>query len=214
MVKDGSIISAIIATCHYKNGMKLSIKITILTFLLASCSAPRLAFQDNVSFDELSIAFTFEEGTAEVLKKGFSQSMDRFITSHNSNGEFPFKLKLATDTTSNNLLSVNLLGTKLVSRGEQTAGVLVSALGLALPFIMVSSGSEFYVFFYYFPKDVSVFEMSLSPDISSPEIDKLDLTLANSGFLRSVPKQIDLHTARFEYFMRNIMRTLVSDYER
>ncbi len=99
-----------------------------------------------------------------------------------------------------------------MSKNEQVVGVVASAVGLSLPFIMISAGSPIYVFFYYFPKDVSVADVSLSDDINAIPEGFVKRNFFNSGFLRSYEKQVSKHGDKFGYFLSVLTKELENSY--
>lgn len=77
---------------------------------------------------------------------------------------------------------------------------------------MIIAGSSYYLFFYYFPEDVSRVNLYLSEDISGLETELLSRKFSNSGLLRSYDKQLLKHGDKFDYFLSGLIRELEKSY--
>lgn len=186
----------------------------VIVLLTSSCSAPKLAFKPRIQTNQLGIYLEDSDVVPKDIQRKFQEELDDYILEYNSNPNSQFRLQRSTDPAGSTQINLKLQGTKLVTNGQQAAAVTVSAIGLSLPFVMVAAGSQFYIFFYYFPKDISVFNTSLSSDISDESITSLNKTHYNSGFLRSEEKQIEKHTEKFDKFMGALMKELEKDYSK
>lgn len=71
---------------------------------------------------------------------------------------------------------------------------------------MIIAGSSYYLFFYYFPEDVSRVNLYLSEDISGLETELLSRKFSNSGLLCSYDKQLLKHGDKFDYFLSGLIR--------
>lgn len=105
-------------------------------------------------------------------------------------------------------MTIKLVGTELVKPGQQTAGVIVTVVGLTLPFVMISSGAPFFLGFYYFPQVRSLTELSLSSDISGPSQAPRNFILSSPGFLISSEKQIEKHVISFDRFLLQLVKQI------
>ncbi|HET9487010.1 MAG TPA: hypothetical protein VFO54_06235 [Chryseosolibacter sp.] len=180
-----------------------------LVVLCISCSTPSVLVKKNADIQRLGLYFEPGEHSIPLIAQQFDDDLDRFIIQHNTKPGRKFELYRASPMDSSSL-RIKLIGTQLVSPGEQTAGAFVSLIGLSLPFILISSGSPFYVGFYYFPKAKSLTELSLSQDIDGSLHPKREFLLTSPGFLMSPEKQIEKHV----YSFGRMLALLVSQIER
>src|SRR5690349_21677145 len=130
--------------------MQKAVIVIILT-LCTACSTPLLLVKNGVPVEKLGIYLERGEQSFEVISSQFSRDLDAFIQRHNTSPGRKFDLFRASAQDSSTL-KIKLVGTRLVTPGQQTTGVVVTALGFTLPIIMISAGAPFFVAFYYFPQ--------------------------------------------------------------
>ncbi len=176
----------------------------ICMYQFTSCSKPpTYHIQREARLEHLNIALVYKSGQDSLdtrIQKDFNQALDEFVQTYNSE-KHPLKVSAHPDSTQQTL-HITILGTKLVSPEQQGAGVAVSLLGFATPFILAAAQSPIIVTFWYFPHDVSSVESTLSRDISAgPQLKSLTY-VSNSGFLRKPEKQLLKHKEAFKRFLR------------
>lgn len=177
----------------------------LLGLILFSCSTSRLAINKNSKVTEIGISLNYDAVLPSV-KSNIEENVDVFISEYNSSSK-RLKLHRSINSDSSSLI-VNVLGTRLVTPQQQTTGAIVSLIGLSLPFVMVAAGSEFYIFFYYFPRVVSVTDFSLSSDINGSEVSPIQYKIVSPGFLKSEEKQVKKHGPRFKKHLFRVMKDL------
>lgn len=190
--------------------MKLwNVFICICLLLLAGCAPQRLQLSHS-QFETLNIRLELNPNIDPGVQAVFQEKVDYFIEDYNS--RYPVFYLTNNDFQNETTLTIHIAQNKLVSQNEQVIGVVASAVGLSLPFIMVSAGSPIYVFFYYFPKDVSQADVLLSDDINGIPEGFVQRNFLNSGFLRSYEKQVSKHGDKFNDFLSILVKELEKSY--
>jgi hypothetical protein len=185
----------------------------LVTFLLASC-APAITynFKPATKIDTLNLSLQSTTMVPTTVMEGFDSTLQAFIDKYNSEVH-PFKLTRVSDVT-NNTIRINVLETKFVSSDKQTAGAVLSIMGLAMPFIMVAAEAPFFVFFYYFPQVVSLTEITFSPDMGNVPPEFAFRQYPSPGFLKSIEAQKSTHINRFgTTYLRQLMLDLERSYK-
>lgn len=190
--------------------MKLrNLFICVCLLLLAGC-APQPLQLSHSQFETLNIRLELNPTIDPGVQAIFQEKVDLFIEDYNS--RYPVFHLTNNDFQNEATLTIHIAENKLVSQNEQVLGVVASAVGLSLPFIMISAGSPIYVFFYYFPKDVSLTDVSLSDDINALPEGFVQRNFFNSGFLRSYEKQVSKHGDKFSDFLAVLVKELEKSY--
>jgi hypothetical protein len=180
-----------------------------LLLLCSSCSSNILILKPNTQLQRLGICFKEGPYRNELVATSFENALDDFIARYNASAKRKFELYRA-QSDGPATLTIELFETQLVTPGQQSAGVLVSLVGLSLPIIMASAGAEFVLFFWYFPNAKSMMELSLSPDIADPVHGRRPFQLSSPGFLKSPEHQIAKHA---EYFSKTLAK-IISQFEK
>jgi len=185
-------------------------KIGIVVFILCcGCTGPSVLIKKNIVIQKLGIYLEAGNQSTPLIQNAFDYQLGEFIETYNATPGHKFQLYRASASDSSTL-TIKLVASRLVSSGQQTAGVLVSLVGLSLPFVMASAGAPLYIFFYYFPNVKSMTELSLSNDIAQAGNVRKPFLLTSSGFLRSPEKQVEKHVISFA----NFLNALVSRIEK
>ena len=150
----------------------------------------------------LRVSIGFTEEVPEIVSNELVAQFNNYILWHNARPS-GFKLELV-DANERVDLQFTVLVSKLVANNQQTAGVLLSMIGLSLPIIMVSAGAEFVVFFYYFPRTKSIMELALDPELSAGPLNKINYPVSSPGFLKSEQRQVARHGQYFFDALRKI----------
>lgn len=189
--------------------MKKLLFAACLLLLCNACSSPIVVLKSNLSLQRIGVSFKRGEHSIALVADQLERTLDDFIIRYNASPKRKFELyKTAPGSPSS--LTIELVATKLVSSGQQTAGVIVTMIGLSLPIIMASAGAEFVIFFWYFPDARSLTYISLSDDIADPVNGKKDFVLSSPGFLKSPERQIYKHSQAFDH----VLLKLVSQFEK
>lgn len=180
-------------------------KIAIVVFILCcGCAGPSVVIKKNIVIQKLGIYLEAGYQSFPLIQRSFDLQVNEFITKYNATPGHKFQLFRANASDSSTLI-IKLVASQLVSPGQQTAGVLVSLVGLSLPFVMVSAGAPLYIFFYYFPDVKSMTELSLSKDIAQEGYVPKPFVLSSPGFLKSPEKQVAKHVIYFDKFLSNLI---------
>lgn len=172
-----------------------------LLVLCASCATPSVLVRQNAHIEKLGIYLERGEHAIPIVINQFDTALDNFIETYNATPNQPFQVFRA-DANDSSTLRIKLVATRFVSPGDQTAGVLVSTLGLSVPFLLAASDAPIILFFYYFPKVRSMTELSLSEDINGATELRREFILASPGFLQSTEKQIQKHRVSFDRYLK------------
>jgi len=173
----------------------------LLCVLVCSCSSPQLVLK-NPRPEVLRVSLGFTEQVPDIVRNELETQFNNYVVWHNARPT-GFKLELAEAYETVDL-QFTVLASKLVTSGQQTAGVFLSMIGLSLPIIMASAGAEFVVFFYYFPRTNSVMELALDPELSAGPLNKINYPVSSPGFLKSEQRQVARHGQYFFDTLRKI----------
>lgn len=173
----------------------------VLLVLCTSCVTPSVIVRQNAHIERLGIYLEAGEHAIPIVSNQFDTALENFIQSYNATPNRAFEL-FPADANDSSTLRIKLITTQLVSPGDQTAGVLVSTLGLSLPIVLAASEAPIILFFYYFPNVKSLTELSLSEDINGASPPRREFMLASPGFLKSPEKQIQKHAVTFEGWLK------------
>jgi hypothetical protein len=184
-----------------------------LLVLCASCVSPSVIVRQNAHIERLGIYLDAGEHAIPIVSNQFETAVNKFIHSYNTTPNRAFELFRA-DANDSSTLRIKLITTRFVSPGDQTAGVLVSTLGLSLPFMLAAADAPILIFFYYFPNVKSMTELSLSEDINGAPQLRREFILASPGFLKSPEKQIEKHTVSFEGWLKLLVAQIAKQTAR
>lgn len=180
--------------------------------LLVSCVTRQQGLRTDAPIQILNVYLEHSPQMPRQIQSGFANELDGFISQYNRE---PHKFRLLrVDAAQASTLTIKTHEMRLVTPGQQAAGAALTAIGLSLPFIMVSAGSPFYIFFYYFPTVKTITETTLSDDINqsiaNPAIRRYD----TPGFLRSTDRQMEKHVELFDrYYLKRLFRELERSYK-
>ncbi len=189
------------------------------TFLLSciiglsfACTAPKLVPHPSATIHRLGICVEYDPMMPQTFQSLFDRQLQDFIIRYNSDNP-RFLLETCADPEVESL-RLYISGTKLVGSGRQTAGIVLSAVGLTLPFVLVTSGLPAYAGFCYFPQNISKVKLSLSDDISAMEDHWTKRMFFNPAFLMTMQKQLYRHTQKFDWFLENTLVELEHSYQK
>ena len=181
--------------------------VLVLSLLCEACSAPSVLVRQNASFERLGIYFEPGEQSFPIIADKFDVALNDFIWTYNSNPKHRFELFRASATDSVTL-RIKLVATRMVSRVDQTAGIVVSLIGLTVPFLLISAEAPIIIFFYYFPKVRSLTELSLSEDINGSTLPPGGFILSSPGFLKVPEKQMQKHVVYFDILLERLVNQI------
>lgn len=184
------------------------VTLAVLVLLTASCTTTQILVNPAAKVDTLHIYLKGLEQVPSFAARTYERSFDDFIIGHNSRIHKFKAIRVSSPHMAD--LTVTVLGLRLVKPEEQTAGFVVSMLGLSLPFIMVASGAEFYIAFWYFPKVSSLVEFELSKELTGNSPNPQRRLVRSGGFLRSPEKQVLGQSQAFN----RILTQVVGEMER
>lgn len=183
--------------------------IATAVLLLSACTTPVIVVKKNVDIQQLGIYLKADDPNLSFIAGDLHRAVDDFILRHNANSRRKFDVYKAEAKDSASL-RVAVLTTKLVSPGQQVVGVVASAVGLSLPFVIASAGAPIIFGFYYFPRVRSLTELSVSPDLAVGNGAPRMFVYSSPGFLKSPERQIVKHGVYFNDFLK----ALVTQIER
>ncbi len=179
--------------------------VALLSILVCSCSSPQLVLKSPHP-EVLRVRMDITQEVPDLVRNELETQFTNYISWHNAS---PSRFKLETVEPHEPVdLQFTVLVSRLVTSSQQTAGVVLSMIGLSLPIIMASAGAELVVFFWYFPRVNSVVELSLDPEISGGPYSKIHRVVSSPGFLKSEPRQIARHGQYYFSALKNIFLRL------
>ncbi|MCU0418275.1 MAG: hypothetical protein MUC38_01355 [Cyclobacteriaceae bacterium] len=183
---------------------------TLCLVALVSCS-PQLVLNKSAQFSVLNVQLQISDEVPQAVASTLQTHFNDFVDEFNG-GQHKFKIAVAESDSA--ALTIRFLATRLVTQNQQAAGVLVSALGFALPLLMIGSGADFFLTFWYFPTVQSPIELYLSPEINDSATNPLPQIFSSPGFLRSEERQIQKHGVHFQRFLKYTFNVLENSYGR
>lgn len=192
--------------------MRTSMAVVLALTLLCACTTQKLVLHPAAAISQLSICVDYGPSVPATMQLRFDQSLDDFMVRYNSRPH-PFRLTTCQDAETS-ALRLYVAETRLVSAQQQTTGIIVSAVGLSLPFLMIGFNAPFYLDFYYFPRDVSQTSVSLSEDISAQSNYWLVQNFSSPGFLIRMDKQMNKHADKLEWYLSHTIDKLEKSYLR
>ncbi len=181
----------------------------VLVLLLTSC-VPRLTLKRDVQFEKLNVCMEYVADTDSVYAVMLDSTVSAFIDQYNRE-HHPFSLDGCGgngDTT----LNLQIRETELVTKKKQTLATVVTALGIALPIAMISSGSDFWVSFYYLPRNRTFVSIRLSDDIDASKPGAERRLIESSPFYGDLNEQKVRQSNSFSVLMRDVMAELEQSY--
>jgi len=178
----------------------------LISFFLVGCSSQKLILKRGITLDTLRISLVFTPEVPHQIAAELDHQLSDFIIRYNAASK---KMRIQqVDGQEISDLQIRVLTSALVTEKQQTAGIVVSVLGLSIPFIMASAGSEFVIFFWYFPKVNSVMELSLDPELNGGAPNPIFVKLSSPGFLKKPERQIAKHGIYFNDYLGRLMNGL------
>jgi hypothetical protein len=182
----------------------------ILFIGLIGC-APKLMIKKNVEVKSIGICLNYDNSTATKEISGyFDNILTGFIDVYNSQ-KHKFSLSKCIDQSKSSLI-ININSTRLVGPGGQAAGIMLSAVGISLPFIMIAAESPVWVAFIYLPQNFTKSNIALSGDISGNTVAALPRFFASSPYFGSMEHQKIVHSKRFYDFLTQIIKEVEDSY--
>lgn len=187
----------------FKNPIMRNLFLSVV-LLCFGCASPSVVLKQGAKIERLGIYFDFGEQAPPLIAHQFDDKLDDFIARHNADPRRKFEVFRASANDSTTL-RIKLVATRMVSPGDQTAGALVSVLGLALPIVLISAEAPIIIFFYYFPRVKSMTELSLSEDINQSNPPVRGYLLVSPGFLMPPEKQVTRHAISFDALLTSLL---------
>ncbi len=192
--------------------MRSIVLLAIVLSSICSCTTQKLILYSSAFIDRLNICTDYDPKVPVEIQTMLDHKLDDYILQYNSE-DHPFTLSYCQDANVESL-RFYVTDTKLVSSNQQTAGIVASVVGLSLPIIMAAANAPFYLWFYYFPRDISHVAISLSNDISEPSDFWIQQNLASPGFLKRMDIQIYKHTDKLVWLLNRTLLKLEKDYNK
>ncbi len=183
-----------------------------LVMLVGCVPQQTLSLKPNTKIEVLGIDLQINPAIHQAIQSELNKQLDDFIILYNSESH-PFKIARSSDNKVSSL-QIRVQAVELVSPQKQTTGVIVSVIGLSLPFIMAASKARFVLFFYYFHKTASLSELSLTDDIDGSKNRTIQKIVYGPGFLKSPQKQISKHGVSFSKYLGICLKDLVKSARR
>jgi hypothetical protein len=155
---------------------------------LSSCSNILFKLDKQAEVKAVGVHLEFEKTISPEVQHTLEQELDKFIVRYNSERN-QFNAFHANSPDSSTI-TIHFWKTELVSKGRQVAATFITLGGLSLPFVMLGAGAEFAVFFYYFPRALSVATISISDDIALTDGQIIPYHIYSPAYLKKQKRQI------------------------
>ena len=185
----------------------------LILFVAFSCTPKISLVREEAQLSTLGVCLDFNPNIPPERYSSLQTELNEFIQLYNQE---PHAFKLSgCDNPGVSTVTVQVGDMKLVSPGKQVAGVVVSAVGIiGVPFALISLGSPYYFFFYYFPTNQTMATLKLSPDIANEQAPPANRIYTSSGFFGNEQQQIARHTRKFDKHLRTLFNEIERDYKR
>src|SRR5688500_3297926 len=110
----------------------------VILMLCVSYTTPSVIVRQNDHIERLGIYLESGEHDALLVTNQFDAALDNFIEAYNVRPDRPFELFRAQANDSSTL-RIKLVTTRLVPQSDLTAALIVSIIGLSIPFMMVAA---------------------------------------------------------------------------
>lgn len=185
--------------------------VMVFVLSLTSCSVPKFALRSNAEIETLSICAGYSNEVPPQVQATFDSTIAVFVNEFNAEQHL-FNLGPCYNDRRCGL-NIDIKETHLVSKQKQWSSTLITVLGLSLPVVMLAAEASFVVFFYSFPNDVSIIDLSLTSDIA-PRGSMLNRNISNSGYLMSEKRQIKKHGIAFHSFLNRELFWIEKEYKK
>jgi len=184
-----------------------------ILFVAFSCTPKISLVKNQTQLSTLGVCLDFNPNIPADRYSNLQVELNEFIQLYNQE---PHSFKLTgCDNPEVSTVTVQVADMKLVSPGKQVAGVLASAVGIiGVPFTLISLGSPYYFFFYYFPTNQTIATLKLTPDIANQQAPPANRVYTSSGFFGNEQQQIARHTRKFDKHLRTLFNEIENDYKR
>ncbi len=181
----------------------------VAVVLVAACT-PGLTLKKNAEFEKLNVCMEYMVDTDSSYATMLDSTVSAFINQYNRESH-PFYLD-GCSGSDEATLNLRIGETELVTEKKQTLATVVTAIGIALPIAMVASGSEFWVTFYYLPRNRTFVSIRLSDDIDASKPEAQRRLIESSPFYGDLNEQKVRQSASFAELMRGVMKELEKSY--
>jgi hypothetical protein len=144
--------------------MKAKELLALIAFVFFVGCSPNLIIKKDLPNNEIALCMNMAEKIPEIVKHDLDSITNQFIQDYNSSVK-KYKL-ISCQNDSARSLYLDVLSIGITTPGQQAAGVIVTAIGTATPFIMLAMESPIIVWFGYLPRSNLQMKMELSKDIS------------------------------------------------
>lgn len=159
--------------------MKTKELVALFPFVLFIGCSPNLLIKKELPSNEIALCMNIAEKIPEAVKHDLDSVTNQFIQDYNNNDN-KYKL-ISCQNDSSRSLYLDVLSIGVTTPGQQAAGVIVTAIGTATPFIMLAMELPIIVWFGYLPRSNLQMKMELSKDISGSKSKLIHRAYAGSG---------------------------------
>ena len=177
----------------------------VLIMCFTAC-APKLVSRPGVAIRQLGVCVNYDVNVPEEMRVGFEGHLQSFISKYNSETHSIYLY--SCEDTNKEALRLYIANTKVIGPQQQAAGLVITSLGLATPFVMAAAGAPFVLWFYYFPHNRSEAVVSLSGDLSLTESAFINREFSSWAFLVNEERQLAKHPRKFERFLETLLQEL------
>ena len=163
--------------------------IVSIQFLFA-CSAPRISIIDPLhNYDYIQLCTYYDQLTPEGYRNEVDAAMVEFMDMHNSSSS-SYKVTGCTDQDSLQTIRFYFEPPNYVSENQNAAATVGNVLGVfAVPIGMVAAGSEFFIWFYFWPDTKTNVFVNVSEDLVGAVGPEFPMVLSSPGYFTSLNKQ-------------------------
>jgi hypothetical protein len=165
----------------HKKGIIMNSKKLMALFalvLFAGCS-PNLIIKKDLPSNEIALCMNIVDKIPDTIKHDLDSITNQFMQDYNNSNK-KYKL-ISCQNDSTRSLFLKVLSIQVTNPGLQAAGVIITIIGTATPFVMLAMESPIIVWFGYLPRSSIGMNMELSKDISGSTSKIVHNTYAGSG---------------------------------
>src|SRR4051812_32142160 len=110
----------------------------VVLLICSACASPTVIVKQNTTIEKLGIYFESGQYATPLLSIRFDRELDAFIETYNAQPNHRIHLFRASKSDSSSL-HIKLVATRLVSPGQQSAGVVCTLVGLSMPIALAAA---------------------------------------------------------------------------
>lgn len=180
-----------------------TIFIVLALSTLAACMQ-KIVLKKDANIKELNVVLEFDKSISKDIAKSYRKEFDGFIIDFN-NSNHNFKINETDVDGLDSTLLIYMASSKLINRTQQSKHAVFTVIGIALPIILISSGSPFIIAYAYLPQNRSEALLIFSKDLDGKGDASIRRKITSSPYFGSLEEQKQKQAKSFRAFLSDLM---------